>query len=79
MGVVMIDVLQQDGFELTSVKDHHPVETLSTDGADEALGEGVSPRARTGARMIWIRSEPKTSSKPDVNLASRSRTRNLMG
>jgi hypothetical protein len=40
----MIDVLHQDGFELTSVEDQHPVETLSTDGADEALGEGVGPR-----------------------------------
>ena len=44
MGVVMIDVLHQDGFELTSVQDQHPVETLSTDGADAALGEGVGPR-----------------------------------
>jgi hypothetical protein len=54
MGVVMIDVLHQDGFELTSVEDQHPVETLSTDGADEALGEGVGPRGsdRVGAENL---------------------------
>ena len=44
MAVVMIEVLHQHCFELTSVEDQHPVETLSTDGADEALGEGVGPR-----------------------------------
>ena len=44
MAVVMVDVLSEDGFELTSVEDQHPVETLAADGADEALGKGVGPR-----------------------------------
>ena len=44
MAVVMIDVLGEDGFELTPVEDQHPVEALPTDRADEALGKGVGPR-----------------------------------
>lgn len=43
MGVVVIDVLDQDSFELTSVEDQHPVETLSAHGPDEALSERVCP------------------------------------
>jgi hypothetical protein len=43
MGVVVIDVLHQDGFELTSVDDQHSVETLSADGPNESLSEGVCP------------------------------------
>jgi len=39
----MIDGLHQDGFELTSVKDQHPVDTFSADGPDEALSERVCP------------------------------------
>jgi hypothetical protein len=44
MAVVAIDVLGEDGIELTSVEDQHPVETLAPDGADEPLGEGVCPQ-----------------------------------
>ena len=41
MTVVMVDVLSEDGFELTPVEDQPPVETLAADGANEALGKGV--------------------------------------
>ena len=44
MAVVMVDVLSEDGFELTPVEDQHPVETLAADGADEALGKSVGSR-----------------------------------
>ena len=44
MAVVVVDVLSEDGFELTPVEDQHPVETLAADGADEALGKGVGSR-----------------------------------
>ena len=30
---------------MSTAEDQHPVETLATDGADEALGEGVGPRS----------------------------------
>jgi hypothetical protein len=48
MAVVVIDVLGEDGFELTSVEDQHAVETLSTDGANETLGEGIGSRRPDG-------------------------------
>ena len=79
MAVVVVDVLSEDGFELTPVEDQHPVETLAADGADEALGKALARGARIGVRMVRIRSEQNTSSKPVVNLASRSRTKNLTG
>jgi len=44
MVVVVIDVLGQGGFELTSVEDQQAVEALPTDRADEAFDEGVGPR-----------------------------------
>jgi hypothetical protein len=77
MAVVMIDVLGENCFELTPVEDQDPVEALPTDGAHETLGKGVGPRG-----LGWRADDPdsldrKTASKPAVNLASRSRTRNL--
>ena len=44
MPVVMIDVLGEDPFKLTSMEDQHPVETPPTDRADEALSECIGPR-----------------------------------
>ena len=41
--VVVSDVLGQDSFELPVAEDHHLIEALTADGADEALGEGVCP------------------------------------
>jgi hypothetical protein len=45
MAVVMIDVLHQDSFELTSVEDQRPVQTRSADGPDETLRKRVCPGA----------------------------------
>jgi hypothetical protein len=44
MAVVVIYVLGEDDLELASGEDQHPVEALSTDGADEALREDIRPR-----------------------------------
>ena len=41
MAVVMLDVLDEDGFELAPVEDKDPVEALAADRADEPLREGV--------------------------------------
>jgi hypothetical protein len=42
--VVVADVDAEDGFEVATVEDQQPVETLRTDGSDEALGDGVRSR-----------------------------------
>ncbi len=43
VSVVMGDVLGQDSLEVSTPDDEHPVEALTADGPDEALGEGVGP------------------------------------
>ena len=58
------------------VHDQEPVEALRADGADEALGDRVRLRARTGVLMTRILSLAKTGLKSRVNLLSRSRTKN---
>src|SRR5665213_1436007 len=45
VSVVVGDVLGQDSFQMSTTEDEHPVEALSTYGADEALGEGVGLRS----------------------------------
>ena len=77
--VVVDDVVGQDGFQMAAAQNQHPVEALASDGADEAFGEGVEPGARTGVRMVLMPSDPKTSSKLEVNLASRSRIQDWTG
>jgi hypothetical protein len=42
--VVVIDELGKDRVELTPMEDQHAVEALSTDGANETLGNGIGPR-----------------------------------
>ena len=44
MGVVILDVLGEDGFEMAATEDEHPVEALAPRGADHALTDGVRPR-----------------------------------
>lgn len=39
--VVVVDVLAQNGFEVPSSEDEHPVQAFSPEGADEALGVRV--------------------------------------
>jgi hypothetical protein len=41
MLVVVADIDRKDAFEVSSVHDQNPVETLATDGADPAFDEGV--------------------------------------
>ena len=42
--VVVLDVLVDNGFELSTPEDQHPVQTFTSDGPHEALGEGVGSR-----------------------------------
>ena len=44
MAVVVIDVFTEHRLEVATADDQHSVETLATDGAHEALSEGVGPR-----------------------------------
>lgn len=44
MDVLVLDVLMDDGSEVASAEDEHPVQTFTTDGADEAFGESVGTR-----------------------------------
>jgi len=41
VGVVVLDVLVDDGFEMLTTEDEHPVQTFTPDSPDEALGDGV--------------------------------------
>ena len=45
MAVVMLDIGAERALELTATKDQHPVEALTPNRADEALGEGVCLRS----------------------------------
>ena len=79
VAVVVLDVPMDDGFEVASAEDEHPIQTFTSDSADEALSEGVC----TG-RLDRSSDRPdaigrKTSSNPAVNLVSRSRIRSLTG
>ena len=63
MAVVVLDVLMDDGFEMSATEDEHPVQTFTPHGADERLGEGVGTGARTGGRTTRGPAERKTPSK----------------
>jgi hypothetical protein len=41
VAVVVLDVPMDDGFEVASAEDEHPIQTFTSDSADEALSEGV--------------------------------------
>jgi hypothetical protein len=78
MGPVRVVVIDEDVehvLEVMAVEDQEPVEAFSAGGADEALGDRVRLRARTGVLMISMPSLAKTASKSRVNLLSRSRTK----
>jgi hypothetical protein len=77
MFVVVRHIARQHHLQLTPAEDQHPIQHLTTNRAHPPFRERVRPRARTGVRRIWTPSEPKTASKLSVNLASRSRMRNL--
>ena len=41
VAVIVLDVHSQDALEVSTTEDQHAVEAFTTDGADEALSEGV--------------------------------------
>jgi hypothetical protein len=45
MDIVMIGVLHQDSFELTSLEDQHPVQTFSADGSRRSAPQTRLPGA----------------------------------
>jgi hypothetical protein len=79
VAVVVGHVLGQDVFEISTAEDEHPVEALTTNRPDEPLGECIDPRCSDRYADDPDASALKTSSKLEVNLASRSRMRNLTG
>ena len=46
--VVVREVLGEDLFEMTAIEDEEPVEALSADAADDALGKRVRARRPNG-------------------------------
>jgi hypothetical protein len=48
VAVVMVDVLMDDGFEVTAANDEYAIEALPTDGADKAIGKRVCSRSVSG-------------------------------
>ena len=58
MGVVMLDVLSKDGFELTPGEDQHSVETLAADRAEESFGESVGTWRPNGRSDDPLRRDP---------------------
>jgi hypothetical protein len=75
--VVVHHVPRQRHLDMSSTNDQHPVQQLTTDRADPSLGVGVRPwRPHRHAQRLdpWA---AKTASNVAVNLASRSRSRNL--
>src|SRR5205085_11220176 len=77
--VVVVDGDAEHAIEVPSVEDEEPVETFGTDGADEALGDGVGSRRSHSVRIIPIPSLRKTMSKSRLYLLSRSRIRKRSG
>lgn len=70
---VVVLAVDADLFEVATAEDQQVVETLRSDGADEALGVGV--RLRRADRCVDDAdgpSPPNMSSKAAVNLLSRS-------
>lgn len=60
VGVVMLDVLGEDCFEVAATEDEHPAETLLSDGADDALAVSVGSGRSNGLLMTLMRSAAKT-------------------
>jgi hypothetical protein len=59
--VVVLDVGAEDSLEMAAVEDQEPVEALGTDGADEALGDGI----RFG-RSDWRAEDPDSLAAEDL-------------
>jgi hypothetical protein len=41
VAVVVLDILVDDGLEMSTTEDEHPVQTFTPDSTDEALSDGV--------------------------------------
>jgi hypothetical protein len=54
VGLVVLDVIGEHGFEMAAAEDERPVEALAPEGADHALTDGVGPGARTGLLVILV-------------------------
>jgi hypothetical protein len=76
VGVVVIDVLTKDQPQMPFACDQHPVQALVAGAGDPPLGDSVRP-GRPGVLMIHVPAAVRTASNAAVNLASRSRIRNL--
>ena len=77
MGVVVIDEVREKAFELVPVeyqlRSRHSRRIVPTNRSAMGFARG----ARTGVRMMLTPSDAKISSKLAMNLASRSRIKNL--
>ena len=77
MNVEVVDEDAEHTFEVASVHDQEPVETLGAEAVrTKRSAIAFAFGARTGVLMIWMPSLAKTASKSRVNLLSRSRIRN---
>jgi hypothetical protein len=72
MFVVVINEFAQDSLELAPMKNQHPVEALTSNGAYEALGERIRTRGLKGRADDQDPLGSNTSSKLVLNLVSRS-------
>jgi hypothetical protein len=79
VAVVVLDVLVDDGFKVTSAYDEPAIDALPANEATNRSAKALARGARIGARMVRMPWEQKTSSKLAVNLVSRSLIRNLTG
>ena len=77
VGVVVIGVLAGDEPQMAFTSDQHPVQAFAAGAADPAFGDRVRRGACTGVLMMRTPTAANTASKAAVNLASRSRMRNL--
>ena len=74
---VVIDVLIKDQPQVPFARDQHPVQALAACAGNPSLRDGVRPWDRTGVWMIRAPIAVNTASNAAMNLASRSRIRNL--
>ena len=77
--VVMDDILDKDLLEMPTAQNKHSIEALAPEVPTERSAKALALGARTGVRMVLMPSDLKTASKLEVNLASRSKIRNLTG
>lgn len=77
MLVVVLDVLADYGFEVTSSEDERAVEALAADSTRNALADGVCPRRPDGSLDDPDSIRDEDGVKDRLNFVSRSRMRNL--